>query len=115
MGTPWNVRPITLRSDQELVFEDGVIVQAKRGEFMDGGASLFYADGISNVTLCGYRATLRMWKKDYQSAPYEKSQWRHALELRNFTGVRVLGLRIESSGGDGIYVGVNHGLDRPPY
>src|SRR6187397_2770600 len=33
MGAPWVVDKIQLGSDQEIVFEKGVVVQAKRGAF----------------------------------------------------------------------------------
>jgi hypothetical protein len=76
MGAPWIVRSITLRSDQEIDFEPGVLVLAKRHEFRGGGGSLFSANGVDNLTLRGYGATLRMWKKDYQNPPYQKAEWR---------------------------------------
>ena len=111
MGAPWIVRPITLRSDQEIDFEPGVLILAKRGEFQGGGDSLFSAVGVSNLTLRGYGATLRMWKKDYQNPPYEKAEWRMGIALRGCRNVRVEGLRVESSGGDGFYVDGGAGRD----
>jgi hypothetical protein len=104
VGAPWIVRPITLRSDQEIDFEPGVLILAKRGEFQGGGDSLLSAVGVSNLTLRGYGATLRMWKKDYQNPPYKKAEWRMGIALRGCRNVRVEGLRVESSGGDGFYV-----------
>ena len=108
MGTPWIVRPITLRGGQEIVFEPGVVVLAKRGEFKGTGDSLFRADGVSDITLRGYGATMRMWKEDYAGPDYEHGEWRMALDFGGCARVRVLGLRIENSGGDGIYIGVNN-------
>jgi hypothetical protein len=104
MGEPWVVRPLQLRSQQEIVFEPGVVVLAKKGEFRGGGDSLFSAVGQSNLVLRGYGATLRMHKRDYQNPPYTKAEWRMGLALRGCRHVLVEGLRIESSGGDGIYV-----------
>jgi hypothetical protein len=46
-----------------------------------------------------------MRKQDYQQAPYEKAEWRMALDLSGCTNITVEGVRLESSGGDGIYVG----------
>jgi len=36
MGAPWITDKLTLASDLEIVFEKGVIVQAKRGAFRGG-------------------------------------------------------------------------------
>jgi hypothetical protein len=104
MGQAWIVRPLNLRSDLEIVFEPGVLVLAKRGEFKGKGDSLFTASEVTNLTLRGYGTTLRMRKKDYQNPPYEKAEWRHALVIRGCENVLIEGLRIESSGGDGIMI-----------
>jgi hypothetical protein len=104
VGAPWIVRPITLRSNQEIDFDPGVLVLARKGEFQGGGDSLFAATGVDNLTLRGYGATLRMWKKDYQNPPYKKAEWRMGIAIRGSRNVRVEGLRVESSGGDGFYV-----------
>ncbi|MFN0167809.1 MAG: right-handed parallel beta-helix repeat-containing protein [Bryobacteraceae bacterium] len=95
MGSPWIVTPLQLRGNQEVVFEPGVVVLAKKGEFRGGGDSL---------TLRAYGATWRMHKRDYQNPPYQKAEWRMGLALRGVKNVRVEGLRVESSGGDGFYV-----------
>lgn len=105
MGDPWIVRPITLRSDLELVFEPGVLVLAKKGEFKGGGDSLFRATNMDNITIRGYGATLRMRKKDYQSDAYERAEWRMGVAFSGCKHVLVEGLRVESTGGDGFYVG----------
>ena len=104
MGMPWVVRPIQLRADQEIYFEPGVVVLAKEGEFLGGGDSLFTARDAEGVVVRGYGATLRMRKRDYMEAPYTKAEWRMGLSLRGCTDVLVEGVRIESSGGDGIYI-----------
>lgn len=105
VGEPWIVRPIKLRDGLELVFEPGVLVLAKEGEFKGGGDSLFRAIDASDLTLRGYGATLRMRKADYQSDAYEKAEWRMGLRFVGCKRVLVEGLRIESTGGDGIYIG----------
>ena len=111
VGKPWIVTPVKLRGDLELVFEPGVLVLAKRGEFKGKGDSLFAANGAENLTMRGYGATLRMWKKDYQDpAHYEKAEWRMGIRLMGCKNVLIEGLRVESSGGDGIYV--DGGSDR---
>lgn len=105
VGEPWIVRPIKLRGHLELVFEPGVVVLAKAGEFKGKGDSLFSVSDAENIRIRGYGATLRMRKADYQSDAYEKAEWRMTLALRGCTNVTVEGVRLESSGGDGIYIG----------
>ena len=106
LGSPWIVRPLKLRSNLTIQFEPGVVVEAKRGEFQGKGDSLFAGANLENVRLLGYGATLRMHKEDYRKEPYAKAEWRMVLSLGSCTNVTVEGLRLESSGGDGIYVGV---------
>ena len=113
MGKPWIVRPLQLASHQEVVFAPGVVVLAKAGEFKGKGDSLFTGKNLSDVTLRGYGATLRMRKEDYQGAAYEEAEWRMVFDFMSCRRVTVLGLRLENSGGDGIYLGVSG--DGPPY
>jgi len=112
IGRPYIVRPLFARSsDQEIFFEPGVILQAKKGEFRDRDEVLLKISGVKNVKLSGYGATFRMNKKDYQdSSQYKRSEWRHALFITTSIGqptenISVRGLHFEKSGGDGIYVG----------
>src|SRR5690606_34017190 len=88
----------------ELGLEPGVLLLAKRGEYKGRGDSLLSLPGLDNVTIRGYGATLRMWKRDYQNPPYEKAEWRMGIRIVGCKNVLVEGLRIESSGGDGIYI-----------
>lgn len=111
MGSPWIVRPLQLRSDQQIVFNPGVVILAKRGEYRGGGDSLFTAVGRSNIVLRGYGATLRMFKHDYQNPPYMKAEWRMGIALRGCRHVVIEGLRVESTGGDGFYVDGGGGLE----
>ncbi len=104
-GDPWIVRPIRLRSHLKLVFEPGVLILAKEGEFHGGGDSLFRAVDQSDITVTGYGATLRMRKKDYQSDAYKRAEWRMGLSFSGCQRIRIEGVRCESSGGDGIYIG----------
>jgi hypothetical protein len=104
LGTPWRVDPIYLESDQEIIFEQGTVVAAREGSFQDGGDCLFLAEGKKNITLKGYGAVLEMRKQDYTRPPYRFSEWRHAISIRGSRNVRIHGLTIRSSGGDGIYV-----------
>ena len=105
MPTPWFTLPLQGAGNQTLVFEDGAEVCAKRHAFASKGACLLTYAGKSNVVLEG-AGTLRMWHQDYMAAPYEKSEWRHALSLLSCSNVVVKGMSFVDSGGDGIYLGV---------
>lgn len=105
LGRPWIVRPIQLRSHLELQFEPGVVILAKAGEFRGGGDCLFRAQDATHIILRGTDAVLRMRKRDYQQPPYPKAEWRMGVAFYGCQKILVEGLRIESSGGDGIYIG----------
>ena len=104
-GRPWIVRPIQLAGDQEVFFEKGTVVEAKKGEFQGTNDSLFNIVLKRNVSLIGYGAVLRMHRKDYDNPPYKKAEWRHVINVRSSTNVKIHGLTLAESGGDGIYLG----------
>lgn len=109
MGVPWIVKPIKLHSNQKITLLPGVVVLAKKGEFKGRGNSLFSADNVENLVISGYGAILRMHKKDYQNKKeYEPAEWRMALSLTGCKNIIIEGIRCESSGGDGIYIGATH-------
>lgn len=106
---PWVVEPLRLASHQEIVFESGVVVQAKSGAFLGTNDSLFTAAETVDVKLRGEGdgAILRMRKADYDDpARYQKAEWRHVINLRSVDGFELSNLTLASSGGDGIYFGV---------
>ena len=105
MGSDWIVRPIKLAGNQEITFEPGVVVMAKKGSFKGKSDSLFTADKQRNITLTGYGATFRMRKSEYVLPDYQKAEWRMTLEIDSCENVTVTGLTLADSGGDGIYVG----------
>jgi hypothetical protein len=105
VGRPWVVTPIQLASNQELYFEPGVEIVARRGAFKGANDCLFSATLKENVILRGYGANLRMWRDDYASSAYIKAEWRHVLQFKSCANVRVLGLILSEGGGDGIYLG----------
>lgn len=105
LGKPWLVQPLLLESNQEIVFEDGVVVMAREGAFRGRGDSLLTARDGENITLRGPGGSLVMRKQDYRKPPYEKAEWRHCLSLRGCRNIRVQGLRLAASGGDGVYIG----------
>ncbi len=106
MGKDWIVRPVKLAPNQEIEFQKGVVVTAKKGQFRGGNDCLFRADNLKNITLTGYGAVLRMQKQDYMNPPYQKAEWRNVLQFGSCENIKILGLTLKDSGGDGIYLGV---------
>ena len=106
-GSPYIVRPLFVRSNTRVLFEEGVEVLAKAGEFRDLFDALFTLHGVTNVLMrgLGKGATLKMRIKDYQAAPYLRGEWRHAVNLLSVRNVMIDNLVLADSGGDGIYVG----------
>lgn len=99
VGQDWITRPLFIRrSNVRIVFENGVVVKAKEGYV--GSDSLISATRLSNVSLVGYGATLRMNKPEYTTG-----EFRMALKFYSMTDLRIEGLSIRDSGGDGIYLG----------
>jgi polygalacturonase len=117
MTRDWIVRPIELAGNQELILEDGVSITAKRGEYRGRGDTVLSAHDVENLVIRGYGARVRMQKEDYivgkvlvdlgwdrWFGPYEKAEWRTPLSLRGCSNVKVFGLTLCDSGGDGIYI-----------
>ena len=105
VGKPWVTKPLFAASNQEIVFERGVELVAKRGDFMGSEDCLLSLIGVSNVVLRGPGAVFRMWQEDYRHAPYGGGEYRHTLKIRGSDHIVVDGLRLTKSGGDGIYLG----------
>lgn len=106
VGKPWIVsHTIRLRSNLELELRPGVVVLAMKGKFLGGGECLMAARDCENITLHGDGATLQMRKEDYTKPPYAKAEWRHTLSFSGCTGVKISGLTLRESGGDGLYLG----------
>ena len=106
MSSPWIVKPLHLASNQEIVFQEGTVLLAKKGEFKPRTASLLNASLKQNIRLTGPGAILQMRRADYDAAPYEKAEWRNGISLRSCSDVQITGLTIKETGGDGIYLGV---------
>jgi hypothetical protein len=102
---PWITRPLSVGSHTTVIFQEGTQVLARKGAFQGGDDSLVSLNDARDVTITGYGARLLMRKSDYRKGPYRESQWRHGIEMSGCTDVSVLGLTVESSGGDGVYLG----------
>jgi len=112
-ASAWVTRPLTGVSGQEIVFEAGTELVALKGAFRAKGDCLLSFRECENVVVRGDRpdnspsARIRMHNPDYQSAAYEKSEWRHGLVFSGCRNVLVQDLAIEQTGGDGIYLGAS--------
>jgi hypothetical protein len=109
MGTDWIVTPIFPISNQTIIFQKDVNVVAKKGAFLGEQDCLFRIQKVSSIALIGYGATFRMQKADYMKPPYnmqnnspDSPQWRHCIAVFESDGVKILGLTLKESGGDGI-------------
>jgi hypothetical protein len=106
MGSDWIVTPIRCVANQTIIFEKDVNIVAKRGEFKRGDDCLFRIQGVANVSLIGYGATFRMQKADYMNPSlYGFSEGRMCIGIfAGATGIKIMGLILRDSGGDGIFV-----------
>ncbi|MCK9413299.1 MAG: T9SS type A sorting domain-containing protein [Prolixibacteraceae bacterium] len=105
MGTDWIVKPIFCKSNQTIIFEKGVVVTAQKG--YPSWGYLFSIGNVSNVSLIGYGATFRMQKADYLAGEGGDNQWRHCIGISTGTNIKILGLILRDSGGDGVAVMYN--------
>jgi hypothetical protein len=103
--SPWLVqKPLRLSGNQEISFEDGAEIKAMPGAFKGVNEALLIASGCENLTLSGH-GILTMNKKDYQNPKeYKPAEWRHTLGLFNCKNIKIDGLTMRDSGGDGIYI-----------
>jgi antitoxin component YwqK of YwqJK toxin-antitoxin module len=109
MGTDWIITTIVITgasgSNKTIIFEKGVVVTAKK---LASFGYLFDIKNVSNVSLIGYGATLKMQKADYMNpALYGFSEWRHCIGISTGTNIKILGLILRDSGGDGIAIMYN--------
>lgn len=99
-SSDWVIRPtrfFDLR-DMTIVFESGVTLRAKSGAFGEND-ELLHLTRAKNVNIEGSGATFRMNKSEYSSG-----EQRHALRIDRCSGLKVKGLTVRDSGGDGIII-----------
>ena len=109
---PWVVAPLKARSNTEIVFEDGVELVAKKGEFHGIRDHLLEFHGVTNVSLVGLGkcgGILRMHRSEYRAKPYFPSEWRHTLSMQGAADILVENMSFVESGGDGICLGALKG------
>ncbi len=108
-GSDWILDPIELVDNQEIVLAENVVLTARKGGYKAVRDSMISGYNRKNITIRGEAgAVIRMHKTDYQNkAEYKFSEWRHAIALWACENVVIRDLTIQSSGGDGIYLGAN--------
>ncbi len=116
-GKDWIIEPVTLVSDQEIIFEENVTIRAKKGAFKGKNDSLFTAWGRKNIILRGNgNVKMIMNKADYQNGRlYSPAEWRNCLSIFSCENVKIQNLTLIASGGDGIYLGHDWKNKRIPY
>lgn len=97
-GTPYMVKPLTIPSNTQLIFDPGVVIQAAPG--YGDHDHMINIDDASNVTIVGHGGVLRMRKPEYT-----EGEWRHCISVEGSENIIIRGLRCADSGGDGIYIG----------
>ena len=113
MSRPWMVGPLILNGPRVILFEPGCVIMAAKNAFRGTGECLLSIVDADGIHLAGYGTRLVMRKEDYSKKPYAASQWRHAVSIRESEGIVVEGFSIESSGGDGVYIGQRKGKRIP--
>lgn len=110
VGSPWIInKPITLASNQEIIFDKDVLVLAKKGSFKGVNDCLFIGKNIKNSTLSGHPgATLQMQRADYTDPNlYKRSEWRHGISYIDSENIVIRGFTVRDTGGDGLYLGAS--------
>jgi hypothetical protein len=116
-SVPWVVQPLFVRCNQQrIVLHPGLVLEAKRGAFAASNSTLLTIDNVFDVSIVGNGAVLRMWRSDYHnSSVYRHSEHRHGIALLGAQNISLLGLTVEETGGDGVYVGLTTRREAQPW
>jgi Ca2+-binding RTX toxin-like protein len=104
---PWLISStIQLKSNQEIRFEQDVVVKAKSGSFLSNTNPLFEALGVNNIKLIGEgvgvrQATLGMNKNEFSVT---NNSYGHIIGIRGTDNYTISGLTLTGAGGDGIII-----------
>jgi hypothetical protein len=104
-STDWNVayNHFFDLTNKVIIFESGVILRAIPGAFPEPGHCLFRMVRCHDITIIGYQVEFIMNKPEY--VLLNDSEYRHCLHIDNCLNIKVFGLTLRDSGGDGVYVG----------
>ena len=114
-GKEYIMGPITVPSNRNILFEEGIILTAKSNigatpiPFPDY-TNFFSLNNISNVTIIGdanNKARIRMNITEYSESSEDPAdnEHRHLISLAGCNNIEIKNLILERSGGDGIYLG----------
>ncbi len=108
-GHDWIIDSVQLVGNQEIVLAENVRIAARKNGYKGLNDTMFTAIDCQNLIIRGESGSeILMHKKDYQNKKeYKPSEWRHCIALLSCRDVIIRDLNIKSSGGDGIYVGLN--------
>jgi hypothetical protein len=97
---PYNVRPLFLPNNANVIVDANVTIQATAG-YSEKDRLLNIID-VNNVTITGTpgNSVFRMLKSEYTS-----SEYRHCLEIAGSNNITISGIACNDSGGDGLYIG----------
>ncbi len=101
----YRVGPLHLRSHTTVLLDSGVVLQAREG--YAEGQKLLNIDDVSEVQIIGYGAILKMNRAEYKTGEY-----RHCLSIHGSRQVVIRGIRCQTPGGNGLYIG---GDDQKPF
>jgi len=107
-GSDWIIgKPLNLVSNQQIIFADGVVIQAKKDAFKGTKDSLFNGENLHDIALIGEgKVVFRMRRTDYANPKlYQKAEWRHGINLLECKNVIIRGITVTETGGDGLYLG----------
>lgn len=107
MPSDWIVGPVVVSNGcKEIIFEDGVVLRAKKDSFHGVRERLLSVWFTSNVTVRGEgRVTFAMNKADYDDpAKYRRAEQRDCIVIHTSRNTSVSNLVLRSSGGDGIEI-----------
>lgn len=116
MPNTWNLDPIRLVSNQEIIFEAGAKIGAKRTSYLGRNDTLFTLNFVTNVTIRGAGTNVRMYRDDYKTEPYDIGiiGSRHTFSIFGSANVTIDNLIISQSGGTAINVDCGGGNAKYP-
>lgn len=104
-GKDWIVDPLTLRSNKNITIEDNVVIRARKNGFHAIRDSVFILDAVSNVNITGGKNVVIINENDYFNRKvYSQSEHRHTFRIAGSKNITIKNLKLQGSGGDGIYV-----------
>lgn len=110
VGSPWILsKTINLSSNQHIILQDGVVIEAMKGQFHGKSDALFVGKALHDVTIEGKgNAVLQMQKADYDNpALYSHAEWRHGLSFYDSKNITLRNFSVIKTGGDGLYLGAS--------